>query len=45
MHQFFGGELPLSLKNEVFKNQGIKNSLSFLSVPPLPPHVSFYEFI
>jgi len=33
-----GGELPLSLKDEVFKTQGIKNSSSFLSVPPLPPH-------
>ena len=31
------GELPFSLKDEVFKTQGIKNSSSFLAVPPLPP--------
>ena len=31
------GELPFSLKDFVFKTQGIKNSKSFLSVPPLPP--------
>ena len=32
------GELPFSLKDFVFKTQGIKNSSSFLAVPPLPPH-------
>ena len=31
------GELPFSLKDFVFKTQGIKNSSSFLAVPPLPP--------
>ena len=31
------GELPFSLKDFVFKTQGLKNSSSFLAVPPLPP--------
>ncbi len=35
-----GRELPFSLKDFVFKTQGLKNSKSFLAVPPLPPHAT-----
>ena len=33
-----GGGSALWLKDVVFKTRWIKNSKSFLSVPPLPPH-------
>lgn len=41
---FKWGELPFSLKDTVFKTQGLKNSKSFLAVPPLPPMLFYSNF-